>query len=67
MGDIFELSPSNSVWIYTDLHDFSGGDGRFPDTALARDANGNLYGTTPQGGTGCSLTGGCGVVFEFTP
>ena len=67
VGDIFELSPSNGVWIYTDLHDFSGGDGRFPDTALARDANGNLYGTTPQGGTGCSLTGGCGVVFEFTP
>lgn len=67
VGNIFELSPSNGGWIYTDLHDFTGGDGRFPDTALARDGNGNLYGTTPEGGTGCSLTGGCGVVFEIMP
>ncbi len=28
--------------------------------------NGNLYGTTSSGGTGCSSSGGCGTIFSVT-
>jgi len=43
-----------------------GGDGFFGDEALARDAAGNLYGTTPTGGSAASCTDdrGCGTVFK---
>ena len=57
VGFVFELTPSDGGWIYTDLHDFgSVSDGEYPYGTLALDANGNLYGTN---------TGG--VVFEITP
>ncbi len=40
--------------------------GNTPDSALVRDAAGNLYGTTISGGNpACS--GGCGVAFELSP
>lgn len=51
------------------LHHFGiGRDGRGSTTGLILDAAGNLYGTTPAGGThyGCG-GGGCGTVFELTP
>jgi len=35
---------------FTVLHYFSGGDGQFPYSGLVRDAAGNLYGTTLDGG-----------------
>src|SRR5581483_8718314 len=38
-------------WIYTSIHDFTGGtDGEWPEGGLAIDSNGNVYGTTYQGG-----------------
>jgi uncharacterized repeat protein (TIGR03803 family) len=44
------------------LHQFEGGqDGAQPLAGLISDANGNLYGTTSQGGSG-----GYGTVFELT-
>jgi len=45
------------------LYTFSGGaDGDGPEAGLARDAAGNLYGTTTDGGnSSCS----CGTVFEL--
>ena len=65
-GTVFELSPgSNGTWTEKILHKFSatGEDGVFPGyAALARDAKGNLYGTTQQGGI---LNNG--VVFAVTP
>jgi len=68
-GNVFRLSFSNGQWVYTDLHDFTGGeDGELPEGGVAIDANGNLYGTTSSGGTingNCTL--GCGVVWEITP
>jgi uncharacterized repeat protein (TIGR03803 family) len=61
-GTAFKLTPSYFGWIYSDLHDFTGGsDGAYPSSSLIFDANGNLYGTTDGGGTGD------GVVFEITP
>ena len=66
-GTVFKLTPSNGGWTYTSLHDFTGGsDGANPISSLVFDANGNLYGTASQGGTG-NCPGGCGVVFEITP
>jgi uncharacterized repeat protein (TIGR03803 family) len=62
-GSIFKLTPSNGAWVYTDLHDFTGGsDGGTPFSSVTIDANGNLYGTTASGGAYNQ-----GVVWEITP
>ncbi|HUI83551.1 MAG TPA: choice-of-anchor tandem repeat GloVer-containing protein [Candidatus Binatia bacterium] len=69
-GGVYQLKRlSQSEWIYSRLHNFTGGsDGAQPMGRLYRDANGNLYGTTMYGGgaNNCQPTG-CGVVFEITP
>jgi uncharacterized repeat protein (TIGR03803 family) len=41
---------------------YTGSDGKFPYGGLARDAAGNLYGTTLKGGASDFKT-----VFKFTP
>jgi uncharacterized repeat protein (TIGR03803 family) len=67
-GAVFELSPtSGGGWNETTLHTFSGkADGGQPVAGLIMDGNGNLYGTTFDGGNaGCN--DGCGVVFELSP
>ncbi len=61
-GLVYELSPSNGGWIFTDLYDFPGGGGDASPSGVALDANGNLYGTAAFGGTH-----GWGVVWEITP
>jgi uncharacterized repeat protein (TIGR03803 family) len=69
-GTVFELSPSKTGWKLTTLHDFDGGDGSFPWSALYRDRKGNLYGTAESGGYGGCLwqgSDGCGTVFELSP
>jgi len=49
------------------LYNFSGGaDGGYPYASLAFDRQGNLYGTTANGGNP-ACQNGCGVVFELTP
>jgi len=61
-GFVFKLTPSNGSWIFTDLHDFTGGaDGAAPYGTLAIDANGSIYGTTIWGGAN-----NYGVVFQIT-
>ena len=53
----------------TVLHAFQGRPGMLPASNLVRDAAGNLYGTTWQGGSK-NCTGaftGCGIVFKLTP
>jgi uncharacterized repeat protein (TIGR03803 family) len=60
-GTIFKLTPSGTESI---LHSFSGGsgaDGAYPAGGLVRDASGNLYGTTYQGGIN-----GLGTIFELS-
>ncbi len=72
-GLAFELSPnSNGTWTETVLYTFCSAsnctDGKFPSAgALVRDAAGNLYGTTIEGGANmsCSAGNGCGVVFKL--
>jgi hypothetical protein len=66
-GVVFKLTPTSGGWIYTAIHDFTGGlDGEWPEGGLVTDGNGIIYGTTYQGGSqGCDE--GCGVVYEITP
>jgi uncharacterized repeat protein (TIGR03803 family) len=62
-GTLFRLHPSNGGWKKTVLYKFTGGnDGAQPDSGLAFDSVGNLYGTTVAGGTWSS-----GTVFELSP
>ena len=64
-GTIFMMTPAGAVTV---LHAFTGGtDGKFPFGGLVRDATGNLYGTSAQGGSGGCYTSGCGTVFKLTP
>jgi uncharacterized repeat protein (TIGR03803 family) len=66
-GTVFELtSTGNGQWIETILHNFedNGSDGYQPITSLVLDSKGNLYGTTPYGGSNCP-GGYCGVAFEL--
>jgi uncharacterized repeat protein (TIGR03803 family) len=77
-GSVFRLSPPPTIckavlcpWRETVLHSFQGGtDGAQPQYGdLVFDQQGNLYGTTPQGGgaDNCSGFDGCGVVYKLTP
>jgi uncharacterized repeat protein (TIGR03803 family) len=65
-GTVFKLSStSNGLWKEKVLHRFApdGTDGADPFSgALVQDSTGNLYGTTPGGGTSSA-----GVVFEVKP
>jgi uncharacterized repeat protein (TIGR03803 family) len=66
-GTVFRLDPTNKETV---LYSFkgSGGDGKFPNAGVIRDAAGNLYGTTSQGGDlTCPAHNddqGCGTVFK---
>jgi uncharacterized repeat protein (TIGR03803 family) len=70
-GAVFELIPSaDGKWTYKILHEFEndGKDGFFPNGTLVLDKAGNLYGSTPYGGSGQNCApNGCGTVFELTP
>ena len=56
-GFVFELSPLYGRWVFTNLHNFTGGsDGATPVGPLALDAEGNVYGADLSN-----------VIFEITP
>lgn len=61
LGEVFELT---CCWNYTALHDFAGSpnDGANPTASPVVDAQGNIYGTTQNGGAY-----GYGVVWEISP
>jgi uncharacterized repeat protein (TIGR03803 family) len=70
-GVVFKLRHAGGTWTETVLYGFQGGDdGEYPDGPLVFDAEGNLYGTTPNGGDpNCSAYSaypGCGVVFKIS-
>ncbi len=68
-GNVFKLTNSQNGWVYTSLHDFTGGaDGGGPFSEVAIDTDGTLYGTTIEGGNrGCDSGSGCGVVWMIKP
>jgi uncharacterized repeat protein (TIGR03803 family) len=60
IGVVFKVDPSGTETV---LHSFTGGaDGVIPVGGLLRDAAGNLYGTTSQGGTSND-----GILFKISP
>jgi len=76
-GIVYKLTPNaQGKFTETILYRFQGfADGAEPeDDRLVIDANGNIFGTTAEGGNstacpsdGFGTPGGCGVVFEVTP
>ncbi|HVI06684.1 MAG TPA: choice-of-anchor tandem repeat GloVer-containing protein [Candidatus Binatia bacterium] len=70
-GIVFELSPNgDGTWSENILHGFGkDGNGAKPYSNLVFDAQGNLWGTTTDGGllADCLYQYGCGTVFEMTP
>jgi uncharacterized repeat protein (TIGR03803 family) len=66
-GTVFELSPTGASYTESVLYRFAGGnDGENPYVGLAMDSDGNLYGTTLEGGgLGCGALVGCGTAFEL--
>ncbi len=75
-GTVFKLSPPPTSckaflcpWTETVLYSFQGGsDGEQPQYGdLVFDQHGNIYGTTPYGGTGSGCYQNCGVIYELTP
>ena len=64
LGTVYELDAAGTLTL---LHSFAGPDGRYPIGGLIRDAQGNFYGTTEQGGSGDCNGSGCGTVWKVTP
>jgi uncharacterized repeat protein (TIGR03803 family) len=66
-GTVFKITPTGAL---TTLHLFAGypTEGRRPSAGLIQATDGNLYGTTSDGGggNGCGASG-CGTVFKITP
>ncbi|MEI9933165.1 MAG: choice-of-anchor tandem repeat GloVer-containing protein [Rhizomicrobium sp.] len=66
-GTVFELTPGTPKWQETILYSFCSqtdcADGAYPTAGVILDGNGNLYGTTVDGGHG---TGTPGTVFELS-
>jgi uncharacterized repeat protein (TIGR03803 family) len=72
-GTAFELNFKNNSWIDTVLYSFCGvancADGAQPQSGLAMDGTGSLYGVTLEGGNGAACGGnrGCGTVYRIVP
>ena len=68
-GTIFELSPTAHGWKESILHRFSKNNNRGyqgPTAGLVLDSTGNLYGTTPEGGSTNCGSYGCGTVYKLS-
>ncbi len=61
-GMVFELSPANGSWTFTQLHHFTNGDDGGIPSGVTLDSAGNLYGTCVIGGEF-----GWGTIWEITP
>lgn len=61
MGVVFRMTPAGAL---TNLHSFTGADGKIPVAALLQAADGNFYGSTTQGG---GSPASAGTIFKMTP
>lgn len=61
-GTAYKLTLNGSSWTKTTIHTFQPANGRLPQGPLTIDGQGNLYGTTYQGGAS-----GLGAVFRLSP
>ncbi len=63
-GTVYRLTKSGSKWVETVLHEFRypGDGGLNPVAGVTLDSGGNIYGTTPYGGSF-----GYGTVFKLSP
>jgi len=68
-GNVFKLIRTGNGWVYSSLHDFTGGsDGASPESNVSIDTDGTLYGTAQAGGDmNCGNGSGCGVVWMIKP
>ena len=66
-GTVFKLTFANQTWTATDLHDFNGSDGDFPNPGLVIDVVGNIYGTAMGDSLhdNCYPTG-CGDIWQIS-
>jgi uncharacterized repeat protein (TIGR03803 family) len=66
-GSVYELRHVQDHWEEHLLHRFRGGESGIPQGGLVIGAQGELYGTTSQGGAGTACEGGCGTVYQINP
>jgi len=68
-GTVFKLTPKGRSYTEDVLYRFQGGqDGATPEAGLLADTNGDLYGTTfDGGGNNSNCTTGCGIVYRLVP
>jgi len=66
-GNVFRLwrGPRGNLVLNTFSFDYN--DGYAPRAGVVLDPDGNVYGTTSQGGDDTHCGQGCGIVFEITP
>ena len=67
-GTVFKITPSDTLttlYSFCSLSDCT--DGANPQSGLVQANNGDLYGTTLQGGANDVCGVGCGTVFKITP
>ena len=50
-GTVFELVNNNGTYTLNTLVNFNGANGAYPNAGLIADANGDLFGTTVEGGS----------------
>jgi uncharacterized repeat protein (TIGR03803 family) len=64
-GTVFRVTPAGKLTTIENFdYETSGNLGSYPNGGLILGSDGNLYGTTLQGGGGCVF--GCGTVFKIT-
>jgi len=68
-GNVFKLTNTENGWVYTTVHEFTGGaDGGWPTGYVSLDTDGTLYGVAAAGGDlNCNGGAGCGVVWMIKP
>jgi uncharacterized repeat protein (TIGR03803 family) len=67
-GVVFKITPEGAYSVlYTFCSQSDCADGDLPMAGVVLDQEGNLYGTTVDGGNSSYCVFGCGVVFKLTP